>query len=210
MTARIQRTFEFLSGLHFEEDFYVNQYFVDVYFDVESDSIREQNIALDRIKYFLNHNLQNSVFVDSKETETVEKYMNAGMRVCTLPEEPYDQIIGIMLFVKLNSIAEGRLLITDINISSGMSDEVTCCFNSEDSIGPFVTKGWWNHRSPKINNFTGTSKGKKVVKISKTKADWSDLGLNWEPSSVNTIQPMNSEVVLKIFPTTGKTDNTVL
>lgn len=209
MSARIQRTFEFLAGLHFEGDFYVNQYMVDVYFDINSDSIREQNVALDRIKYFLNARLQNSIFIHSREIQAIEKYVDAGMKVCTLPEVPYDQIIGIMLFSKLNSIAEGRLVATDINISSSMSDEVTCCFASDDNLGPFIEKGWWNHKSPKINNFTGTSKSKKVVKISKNKLDWSDLGLNWE-SETTSIPQSSNEVVLKLFPTNPKTDNTTL
>jgi len=209
MSARIQRTFEFLAGLHFEEDFYVNQYFVDIYFDINTDSIREQNVALDRIKYFLNERLQNSVFIHSKDTAAIEKYIDAGMKVCTLPEEPYDQIIGIMLFSKLNSITEERLIATDINISSGMSDEVTCCFNIDDNLGPFVEKGWWNHKSTKINNFTGTTKGRKIVKISKTKLDWVDLGLNWGSETTN-ISQINNDVVLKLFPTNTKTDNTKL
>jgi hypothetical protein len=209
MTARIQRTFEFLAGLHYEEEFYVNQYFVDVYFDINTDSIREQNVALDRIKYFLHDRLQNSVFVYIKETAVIEKYIDAGIKVCTLPEEPYDQIIGIMLFSKLNSITEGRLVTTDINISSGMSDGVTCCFSSDDNLGPYVEKGWWNHKSTKINNFTGTTKGKKIVKISKTKLDWSDLGLGWEPETTS-VTPSNTDVVLKLFPKNTKTDNTKL
>ena len=209
MSARIQRTFEFLAGLHFEEDFYVNQYFVDIYFDINTDSIREQNVALDRIKYFLNERLQNSVFIHSKDTAAIEKYIDAGMKVCTLPEEPYDQIIGIMLFSKLNSITEERLIATDINISSGMSDEVTCCFNIDDNLGPFVEKGWWNHKSTKINNFTGTTKGRKIVKISKTKLDWVDLGLNWG-SETTPVNQINNDVVLKLFPTNTKTDNTKL
>jgi len=209
MSARIQRTFEFLAGLHFEEDFYVNQYFVDIYFDINTDSIREQNVALDRIKYFLNERLQNSVFTHSKDTAAIEKYIDAGMKVCTLPEEPYDQIIGIMLFTKLNSITEERLIATDINISSGMSDEVTCCFNIDDNLGPFIEKGWWNHKSTKINNFTGTTKGRKIVKISKTKLDWVDLGLNWGSETTN-ISQINNDVVLKLFPTNTKTDNTKL
>ena len=33
----------------------------------------------------------------------------AELKVCTLPEEPYDQIVGIMLMQKLNAIADGRL-----------------------------------------------------------------------------------------------------
>jgi hypothetical protein len=34
-----------------------------------------------------------------------------GINVTTLPEEPVDQIIGMMLYYKLNAIMEGRMIV---------------------------------------------------------------------------------------------------
>jgi len=187
MSARIQRTFEFLAGLHFEEDFYVNQYFVDIYFDINTDSIREQNVALDRIKYFLNERLQNSVFTHSKDTAAIEKYIDAGMKVCTLPEEPYDQIIGIMLISKLNTINEGRLVVTDITISSSMSDGVWCKHSIEENLGPFNKPGWWNDSTIRTTSVTKKNKSKKIVKLIKNNVTWEDLYLGWEETPITPI-----------------------
>ena len=92
MTARIYRSFDLQMGVHFTGEFYMNLYDIDLNFNVEASSIKEQNIALDRIKYYLSDCLEHSVLVHDAETKTIEKYLNADMRVCVLPEEPYDKL----------------------------------------------------------------------------------------------------------------------
>ena len=72
--------------------------------EVETESIREQNVAMERIKYFLNECLENSIFVQDTEQKIIEKYSSCGFKVCTVPEEPYDQIITLLMLTKLNRI----------------------------------------------------------------------------------------------------------
>ena len=42
--------------------------------EVETESIREQNVAMERIKYFLNECLENGIFVQDTEHKIIEKY----------------------------------------------------------------------------------------------------------------------------------------
>jgi hypothetical protein len=177
MTARIQRSFDFMAGVHFGTEMYTNLYEFDASFNVEAESIEEQNIALERIKYFLDECVQHSIMVHDSETEVIEKLLNADLRICTLPEEPYDQIVGIMLMNKLNSIAEGRLMITDIAITSRLSDGVTCFHSIEENMGPFKLGGWWDDNTPILTDVK--QKGKKVIKLKKTNFDWAEFDLNW-------------------------------
>jgi hypothetical protein len=204
MTARIQSSFELIMGVHFTGEFYMNVYDIDLYFNVETELIKEQNIALDRIKYFLHKCLEHSIACHSGETQAIENYINANMKVCTLPEEPYDQIMGIMLTEKLNAITEGRLVISDISIGSKMSDGVICCHSLEDNIGPFIEKGWWNDNSTKINNHIPIGKGKKVVKLNKPTLEWSDVFLDWETKDPYLKNASSSEIVFAQFD--NKTD----
>jgi hypothetical protein len=201
MTARIHRSFDFHAGVYFDGDFYMNSYDVDITFNVESESIQEQNIALERVKYFLQDCLEHSIFVYEKEDQAINKYLDADLKVCTLPEQPYDQVVGIMLLVKLNAIAEGRLVPTDISIGSRMSDGVSCLHSLEEDTGPFKQRGWWNDSSTKINNHIQKSKNKKILKITKYKAEWNDLYLAW-PSDENT--DSGAEIVFASFD--SKTD----
>lgn len=204
MTARIQRSFDLQLGVHFTGQFYMNLYDIDLHFDIETESISEQNIALERIKYFLADCLENSIVICDTETVAIQKYTSADMRVCVLPEEPYDQIVGIMLLTKLNAIAEGRLVITDIAIGSRMSDGVSCLQNIEDNTGPFANKGWWSDTSIKINSLSHTSTGKKIVKLIKPSTDWSDVCLEWEEKDPFLLNTGCSEIVFANFD--NKTD----
>lgn len=195
MTARIQRSFEFLAGVHFGSEFFTNRYDVDIHFNVESHSIEEQNIALERIKYFLSDCLQHSILIHNNETRLIEQLYGLDFKLCSLPEEPYDQIVNIMLFHKLNALAEGRLVITDISTTSDMSDGVTCFHSYDENTGPFTLKGWWNDNSTKTTDFK--AKSKKVVKLIKNSFDWDELGLGWEiPQPKNNI---TTEVVFASF-----------
>lgn len=201
MTARIQREFQFASGVYIENEYIINIYAADIQFTVESESILEQNVALERIKYFFHECLENCVFVNINDEEAIEKFLNSDMKVCTLPEDPYDQIIGIMLLTKLNAITEGRLSASDIRIESKMCDGVGYLHSVEEHIGPFMLRGWWNEPTPVIAGKLQKGKGKKVVKLKKTPSTWDDLNLNWSPKK----QELNtSEIVFASFQ--SKTD----
>jgi hypothetical protein len=53
--------------------------------EVNTESIKEQNIAMERIHYFLCECLGNCIFVQDTEKKVIEKYTNADIKVCTLP-----------------------------------------------------------------------------------------------------------------------------
>lgn len=200
MTARIQRSFDLLLGVHFNSKFHLNVYDIDLFFNVETESIKEQNIALERIKFFINGCLENAIICEENKDKVIQDYLNAGMKVCTLPEEPYDQIIGIMLMAKLNSIAEGRLVVTDISISSRLSDGVSCSHDMDENMGPFYEKGWWNEPNLKISD-TKYAKGKKVVKLTKPVVEWEDIYLDWGTKEPELDEFNASEVVFVEFGT---------
>ena len=201
MTARIQRDFQFVSGVYVEDEFVMNVYNVDIQFTVESESIFEQNVALERIKYFFLECIENCIFINESDEETIERFASADLKLCLLPEDPYDQIVGIMLLVKLNSIAEGRLQVSDIRIESKMCDGVSYLHSMEEHVGPFMIKGWWTDSSPKFSSKIPKSKGKKVVKLNKTPSTWDDLNLGWKPKKQ---EPITSEIVFASFQ--SKTD----
>lgn len=179
MNTRIEREFIFQAAVYFEGSFIMNVYELLLSMEVGTDSIKEQNIAMDRIGYFLSECMSNSVFVEAAEKKVIEKYTNADIKVSTLPEEPYDQIITILLLQKLNAIAEGRLLITDIVLKSELSDGVKFIYNIEEAdLHPFG-KGWWSESNTSIADVPKSNRKDKIVKLVKT-SDWSVPELDWE------------------------------
>jgi hypothetical protein len=190
MSTTIKRDFTFQAGVYYEDTFIMNIYNLDLTMTVETDSIREQNIAMDRIKYFLHDCVENSVFVDSNEKKVIEKYVTAGLKVCTLPEEPYDQIVTIALLSKINAIAEGRLIISDIVLSSELSDGVKFVYDYESVLhtSPF-DQGWWIESNFCMNDINKTQNKKdKIVKLVKSINDWSVVGLEWKEKSAKSAE----------------------
>lgn len=178
MGTRICKHFDFLSAVYFEGKFLINSFDISLTLSVETDSIHEQNVAMDRIKYFINERLENCVFVQDTETKIIEKYQAAGLKVCSLPEEPYDQIITILLLQKLNAICEGKLIVTDIQLESILSDGVGFMYDIDDMQNIHQYKnGWWTENSNIISN-TVLGKKEKIVRLIKNN-DWVSLGLDW-------------------------------
>ena len=199
MTARISRDFEFQCCVHFRDQFFINLYKATVDFLVESDSIREQNIALERIKYFLTYCIEGSVFINLTENSAIEKYTEASMKACTLPEDPYDQIIAIMLVTKFNAITEGRLLATHITIKSRMSDDVSFMYDIEESAGPFQESNWWNDNSTKISEVLSNKKNKKILKAINPNIPWDEVYLTWEEPNESTKSTPTAEILFGSF-----------
>ena len=79
MTARVSRNFSFDAAMHSDDVFIVNHYELALDIDVLTETIREQNIALERIKFVLEANLENSVFVNETKQEVINKYRFAGL-----------------------------------------------------------------------------------------------------------------------------------
>lgn len=190
MTTRILREFAFQAGVYFEDAFSMNMYSLSICMDVETDSIREQNIAMERIKYFLAESLESSIFVNQAETKLIEKYTTCGFKVCTLPNDPYDQIVTIMLLVKLNAIAEGRLIVTDITLGSQLSDEVNFMYDLDSPLGPFEELGWWVDPNPIISDIVKTNKKDKIVKLfNPNTSAWAEIDLLWKEVSSTISSP---------------------
>lgn len=194
MSTRIEKEFYFQSAVRFEGKFYLNFYDVKLSMLVETESIREQNIAMERIEYFLNHILENSVFVSSNEQSAIEAYEKAGIRVCVTPEDPYDQIVAMIILLKLNSIIENKLYITDMLLGSKLSEGVKFTVVPEIASNLFQGDHWWNSPTTNISP-KGKKRKDKIVKLFDG-ADWHEIGLSWKEKnkqSVETVFVLDTE-----------------
>ena len=186
MATKIEREFAFQAAVYFEGEFLMTIYELALKMEVDTASIKEQNIAMDRIHYFLHESLGNSVFVEDTDKKTIEKYLQADIKVCTLPDEPYDQIITILLLLKLNAITEGKIIITEISLRSGLSDDVKFVYDIESIANhPFGNKGWWTDSTTSISDLSKSNKKDKIVRLIKQHCDWSGVGLDWEQKEHN-------------------------
>ena len=191
MQHRIKQHFAFQAAVYVEETFLMNIYEITLKMHVVTGDSKEQNIAMSRINYMIEDCFQNCVFVHQTETAVIEKYIAANLKVSTTPDEPYDQLLAILLLTKLNIITEGRLLITDITLSSGLSDGIEFLYSPALEHTPLTTgiSNWWNELNTKIVDFPKReTKKEKIVKLVKKTNDWVHLNLEWQEKPLPTSQ----------------------
>ena len=182
MTARVSRNFKFNAGIHFENSFSINEYSIKLYMEVMTENIEAQNIALERIKYLFEDCLSNSLLINIHEdNNTIENYVKAGLKICTLPEDPYDQVVAAVIMKKINSILENRMYVTEIRILSQICDGVEFYIGQDEEVDIFsMTENWWCSPSTRTSDWGKKStKKEKIVELKKETIDWADLSLEW-------------------------------
>ena len=181
MNTRVSREFAFQAAIHYEDSFIINSYHLDMSMDVTTEDIREQNIALDRIKYLLSECFENCVFIEFSETKAIDAYLKAGLKVCQLPEEPFDQIVAAVLLSKFNTVTEKKLFISEIKIRSSICDDVTFYVTSEEDIEFYGSPNvWWTENNASIFDTNKRTKKEKIVELRKEPIDWNSIGLSWK------------------------------
>ena len=202
MNIRLRHSFNFLAGVcHSAGQIDFNEY--DLTLDLITNTVDsiEQNIAFDRIAHYVDNIVTNGIFIEAKSPEVATLH-NAGFRVITLPEVPYDQIVGLALYTKLTAIMEERMFITDTEIASRLGKGVPYLHAAEESTGPFELPGWWN--DPGITYFDKklSLANNKVVKLVKKKESWRDYNLDWAAGTElagDTADQTESNVVIVKF-----------
>ena len=176
MNVKLQYELDFMAGIYYDDRLQLNQYSVSLQLLTQSTNALVTNVAMERLKAFVYSELCDTVFFGPNNQEQAEMFAMMGMNVTTLPDEPIDQIIGIMLYCKLNAIMEGRVLITNLDIQSYLGDSVWYMHGDDDAVGPFAKDGWWHEANCKHHN-TEQPQEDNVVKVNS--AGWSEYNLNW-------------------------------
>lgn len=176
MTTRIEKDFVINSGVYLNNTFLINTFNFTLSIYVETDDPREQHIAIERIIYFLQEKINNSIFIFREEKKIIELYKKANLNTILLPEEPYDQIVGMVLLLKLNAIMENKMHITDLNIESALSDGVRFTIVNEIAENILDNDEWYNRNS--LETQTINQSDAKVVKLFED--CWAEVGLIWK------------------------------
>jgi len=193
MNVRLQYDLEFMAGIYYDDRLQLNSYSVNLGLLTKTTDAASTNIAMDRLKYFVHGELANTVFVNQGSTERAEMMQIMGINVTTLPEEPVDQIVGLMLYCKLNAIMETHVTVTDIEVSSEIGDGCWYPHSQNESLGPFNSDGWWNSSEPTQSD-RRANKNKRVVKLYNS-TNWHDIELSWPVDN----EDISDNVVIKSF-----------
>ena len=191
MNVRLQYDLEFLGGIYFEEQMQMNHYSVSLNLVTGTADPTDTNIAMDRIKAFVFGELEHSVFINVAQRERADLMHLMGINVTTLPEEPVDQIIGMMLHSKLSAVMGGCMLIRTIMLSSTAGDDVIYEHDAQESAAPFDTPGWWTESTP-VCESQSQHRTNDTVFVLNTTDQWRELGLQW----IKDVEPDQDSNVL--------------
>jgi len=192
--ARLKKTLSWSAGLVYQDEFYVNHYEAAVSLVTVSRDSDQQNIAYERIKFWTQRVMDGAIFL-AHDDARLSVWQDTGARIIVLPDEPVDQIIGIMLYLKLNLIMENRMVITDIEISSLVGDHTSYLHSHGEGLGEGLEKsGWWTDPRPVWSDVVVKKTSGKIVSLSKS-MEWSEHGLAWDMPA-----PSNDTVVFARFP----------
>ena len=175
MNVRIAQLLSFNAGAWYDGGMEMNEYTAKLWMITQSPDPEEQNIAFRRMKHFVYTQLDSTIFVDSDDCDKCVELANAGLSVTTMPGIAVDQLIGIMLFYKLNAVMEGRIAIVEVEISAG--DTVVYLHSENETSENLIIPDWWTSADLAHNNLelSGTE---KVLSIPQNNA-WRDLDLAW-------------------------------
>jgi hypothetical protein len=181
MNVRLQHERSFLAGFWSPEiitsgaHLCMNHYQVRLQMITCTQDHREINVAAQRCLYMLDQEFSDTIFLHNQHYEPARFMQSLGMNVTTLPGDPVDQIIGIMLFCKLNAVMCQKVMITQLEISSTRGEDVWYIHSQNESLGPFDELGWWTEETLHHHDIDSEHGNVSTIKPD----PWYELELSW-------------------------------
>ena len=174
------------AGIWFDDRLQMNDYDIKLSLLTATTNQNDHVICIARLKHLIYIELDSTVFINQDNVRAMEALSAAGVKITTLPEDPIDQIIGLMLFSKINAIMEDRMILKEIDINSDLGDTIHYLHNDIECSSADFGTGWWDEPSPCHSNFKPKN-NKKVVKLTRN-LSWQDLDLGWDGETTNDNQ----------------------
>jgi hypothetical protein len=190
MNVRLRYELPFTAGIYHNGSFYMNNYNLGLLMATVSEDPDDQTTAFDRLKHFVYSCMESTIFVNADETEQHNRFIQAGLDITTMPGEPVDQLIGIMLYHKLNAVMENRMIVFETEISSAAGEYMTYLHSEDENVVGFVQPEWWT-TPDLIHSDIAPTESEKIVSMP-SGTSWRDLEMAWadvitdEPESDNT------------------------
>jgi hypothetical protein len=195
MNVRLRHEMHFTAGVYYDGHTRMNNYTLTVWMTTACQDAADQNTAFERIKYFVYSELDSTIFINSEHDSQCQALSAAGLNVTTMPGEPVDQLVGLMLYYKLNAIVEGRMIIEETELASVMGENITYLHASHEQTDIPQQPDWWQSADP-IHCDPELMDTDKVLNLPKATL-WRDLDLAW--TTPDSTQDTGNTVVFADF-----------
>jgi hypothetical protein len=192
MNVRIQYPLNFTAGIYFNNQMQMNNYVAKIYMLTNTPDSEANNIAFDRMKYFVYNELDSSIFINSEYEEQCKRYIDAGIKITTFPGDPVDQLVGIMLSIKLGAIMEDRIIIGEVEISSQIGEGIIYIHSDNENIENIKEPAWWS--TPDLTHCEADLIDNDKIVTMYHGSVWRDLDLQWPDTEDTTDKPNKEEL----------------
>lgn len=179
MSASIRLTEQVQAVIALGNVFLPNSYDIGFTLAMHTDKVYEQNIVIERLKFFTSSILSNSIFIENKNPlkEVIRK--STGNKYAVLDIEPYDSPVCNVIYLKSTAILGDHATISSMSLCSRQGQEIDYYAESDDDYSDYVRcswlaknqKPWWMRDDPSINDDDNEDEEKLV---------WTDVGLGWK------------------------------
>jgi len=201
MNVRLKYDLHFPAAVYYNDQLRMNNYSLRLWMTTNSENPTDQNISFERIKYFVYTQMDSTVFINSDLKDQCQSLAQAGLNITTMPGDPVDQLIGIMLYYKLNAITEDRMIVIETEIASAHGENMTYIHSDFETTSGYDQPEWWT--SPDLtHNDLVPEDTDKVLSIPNANV-WRDIDLDWAES---TIDDATGNIVIVDFKKNNETE----
>jgi hypothetical protein len=182
MNVRLKHDLPFAAGFYYNNSLRMNNYSLRLWMTTNTENPVDHSVSFERIKYFIYNQIDSTIFINHDQIDQCALLTQAGLDVTTIPGDPVDQLIGIMLYYKLNAIMEDRMIIVETELSSTHGEHMTYLHSEHENILGFAQPAWWATADLTHSDFAPANLD-NVVAISQSTV-WRDLDLAWDDQPV--------------------------
>jgi len=201
MNVRLKYDVTFTAGVYYDGALRMNNYSLRLWMTTNSENPTDQNTSFERIKYFLYTQIDSTIFINSTLEDKCQQFAQAGLNITTMPGDPVDQLVGIMLYYKLNAITEDRMTIVETELSSTYGENMTYLHSEFENTLGYKQPDWWTTADLTHSDFVPVESD-KIVSIAQSTA-WRDIDLAW--SDMPTSDAVGNIVVFADFKQPNET-----
>ena len=191
MNVRLKYDIVFTAGIYYNDVLRMNNYNLRLWLITNTHDASSHNIAFDRIKHFIYSEIDSTIFINSDDQLQCQQLVDTGLKITTMPGDPVDQLIGLMLYYKLNAITESRMTIVETELSSLLGDSMTYLHSENETTEDIDCPDWWAS-ADLVHCDSNLIDPDKVVILHQSSI-WRDLDLAW-PNAEGTEEIDNTVV----------------
>jgi hypothetical protein len=194
----------FTAGIYYDDALRMNNYTLRLWMTTNSELSTDQNTAFERIKYFIYSQMDSTIFINKNLKEKCNQMALAGLNITTMPGDPVDQLIGIMLHYKLNAITEDRMIIVETEISSTMGENMTYLHGDFEDTSDYEQPDWWT--SADLTHSDIMLEGSEKIVAMTPGIGWREVEMSWVDTPTLSSDATGNIVVFNKFKRPNETE----